>query len=283
MEQRSVLLEGIARVLNAGGSALLDIYDAATSITTGLLPGEKGKLKAQLREYEKKIERLYYEIGKEVALREYSAQTSAAAEAGIKLVAEYRVKIERIQKCIREIEEKEKAAAAAKKEAAHVRVAIRVKTAPEPSSQPMAGAEESPMTELPEDIPLSMAAATDETNAVTGEVAAAPAPEMAADAPEPAEPEAVAAPAVAATEEITDILAEAETPGQKLQEETAKSGAPVAGESSPGAETKQEAVPEVLEKMLKGELLKLCKDRGIDADQRMTKAAIIGLIKKGRI
>lgn len=232
MEQRSVLLRGIARVLNAGGSALLDIYDTATSIKTSLLPGEKGKLKAQLREYEKKIERLYYEIGKEVALREYTAQTSAAAEAKIKLVADCRVKIEGIKQSVREIEEREKAAA-------------RAATGPAGAkAQPAAHAGAQTASEAPVASEVS-----------TGVV----------------------------TEDITDILAEAETPGQKLQEETAKSGVPVAGGSSPGAETKQEAVPEALEEMLKSELLKICTDKGIGANERMTKAAIIELIKKGRI
>ena len=58
MEQQSILLRGIARVLNAGGCALLSIYDAATSIRikTRVSPGEKGNLQAQLDESEKRIE-----------------------------------------------------------------------------------------------------------------------------------------------------------------------------------------------------------------------------------
>jgi hypothetical protein len=235
MEQRGALLRGIAGILNAGGSALLDIYDTATSIKIGLLPGEKGKLKARLREYEKNIERLYYEIGKEAAQRDHAdtAGTSPAAEAGIRLVAEYRVKTERIQQCIREIEEKERAA----------------------------------------------------TTAATDRAGANAAPE--ADSGKPAASGATAAGDVSTgrvTEEIKESVAEAETPARNLHEETAESGAPpVAGEPSPGAETTKEAVPEVLEEMLKRELLKICRDRGMDADPRMTKAAIIALIERGRI
>ena len=108
MEQRSVLLRGIATVLNAGGSALVDIYDAATSITTSVLPGETGKLKAQLREYEKKIEQLYCEIGKDVALRDITAQMSAATEAKAKIVAEYQAEIEKIRQRIQQIEAEER-------------------------------------------------------------------------------------------------------------------------------------------------------------------------------
>ena len=104
MKQRGVLLRGIAGVLNASGCVILNVYDAVTSIKTGILPGERGTLKARLREYEKKLERLYYEIGREVAVREYSTQMSAEGEAGIKLAADYRVEIENIKKRIKEIE-----------------------------------------------------------------------------------------------------------------------------------------------------------------------------------
>jgi len=259
MEQQGVLLRGIARVLNAGGSALLNIYDAATSIKTIVLPGEKGTLSAQMREYERKLELIYGEIGKEVALREESAGLSAAAEAGIKLVAEYQAEIEKIRLRLQEIAAEEKAAAAAKKEAAPASAAAaRAKTAPE--------------------------AATEETRDVSAEVAETPAAEMAADVPESAEPEAAAESTDNTPEISSDILVTAtETLAQKLHEKTTESEAPpVAGVPLTGAETKQEAVPEVLEEMLKSTLLKLCADSGMDADPRMTKAALIELIKKGR-
>lgn len=242
MEQRGVLLRGIARVLNAGGSALVDIYDAATSIKISVLPGEKGNLKARLKEYEKKMERLYYEIGKEVALREYTAQTSAAGEAGIKLVAEYRVKIEKIKQRIKEIEEEEKAA----KEAAIDSAGARAKPAPEPIED----AGEPAASEAPEAGEVSTGPVTEE---VTEEI----------------------------TEEIKEIVTEAaETPEHELRKDTTESEAPVDGEASIGAETKEEASTEVLETMLKADLLKLCMEKGIEADKRMTKTEIIALVLK---
>jgi hypothetical protein len=268
MEQRSVFLRGIAGVLNAGGSALLDIYDTATSMMVRLVPGEKEKPKAQLREYEKKIEELYYEIGKEVALRE-SAQTSAATEAKIKLVSDYRVKIEEIKQSLREIEEKERAAAKAATDGARVKA--------EPAEH--AGADAASDVGAATAIPAGVAAEEGKENAEAAEAREA----IAAGPTQSAEPEAGQVAAVAQLKEMTAISGEAETPPQELLPETAGSGVPIAGESSPGPEMKQEAVPEELDTMLKGELLKICTDRGIDADQRMTKAAIIELIKKKRI
>ena len=232
MEQRGVLLRGIARVLNAGGSALLNAYDAVASIKTGVLPGEKGTLKARLREYEKKMERLYYTIGKEVALRDSMVQTSAVGEAWLKLVAEYRVEIEKIKQRIKEIEEKEKAA----REATIDRAGARAKPA-----------------------------------ADTGEPAASEAPEAS---------EALIGPV---TEEVTEevkatVVEAAETPAHELQKDAFESEPPVAGEASTGAETKGEASTEALETMLKADLLKLCMEKGIETDKRMTKAEIIALI-----
>jgi len=226
---RGVLLSGIAEVLNAGGSALLKLYDAVTAITTTVLPGEKGNLRAQLKEYEKKIERLYSEIGKEVVLREDTAHLSAAGEAGIKRVAEYQAEIEKIKQSIEKIEAEEKAAAT--KKATKERSAAMVRTAPETTSKPIADAEESAVTEVPEGSSVSTEAATEETKDVTAEATETPAQEMA-----------------------TDTAATAD------------------------AETKEVATTEVLETMLKGDLLKLCREKGIEADKRMTKAEIIELI-----
>lgn len=207
MEPRSVFLNGIAKVLNAGGAALLDLYDTAASIKTGLLPGENGRLKTLIREYEKKIERLYYEIGKEIALHEYSGQVSAVAEAGIKLVAEYRAKIEKIERSIRDIEEKAATSGAGLKAGAKTR------------------------------------AKPGEAEAVEAEASA-----------DTAEPEATAA---AAPEEGEAALVQGESPDRMLQESS--------------------------EEMLKSELLKICADNGIEASERMTKAAIIELLRKRQV
>jgi len=195
MEQRGVLLRGIARVLNAGGCALLNIYDAATSIKTSktsVLPGEKGSLQAQLGESEKGIEK--------------------------------------IKQRIKAIEEEEKAAREAATKSA------------ETKAEPVAEA---------------------------GEHAASAAPvgsEVSTDA---------------GTEKAKGIVAEAaETPEHELQKDTAESEAPVAGEASPGAVMQENTATEGLEKMLKGDLLKLCLEKGIEADKKMTKPEIIELILK---
>jgi len=192
MEQRGVLLRGIARVLNAGGCALLNIYDAATSIKikTSVLPGEKGNLRAQLAESEKRIEKIKQRI-KAIEEEEKAAREAAIKSAGTK-------------------------------------------------AEPVADA---------------------------GEPAASKAPvasEVSTDA---------------VTEEAKEIVAEAaETPEHELQKGPAESEAPVAGEASPDAVTEKKAATEELEKMLKGDLLKLCKEKEIEANERMTKAAIIELI-----
>jgi hypothetical protein len=267
MEKRGVWLSGIARVLNAGGSALLDVYDAVTAITTGVSFGEKGNLRVRLREYEKKIESLYCEIGKEVVLHEETAHLSEAGEAGIKQVAEYQAEIEKIKQRIQNIEAEEKAAAAAKKEAARERAPARVKTAPEPRSEPIAGAEEYAVTVAPEDSSPLAEAATEETKDVLAEAAETPAPEMAADAAESAEPEAA--------EESTD-----NTPVMAADTLEAAEPEPEAAAVVADAGTKEAATTEALEMMLKRDLLKLCKERGIEADKRMTKAGIIELILK---
>lgn len=242
MEQRGVLLRGIAKVLNAGGSALLDIYDTATSIKISPWTGEKGILNAQIREYEMKLERLYCEIGKEVALRankaEDSAYLSAALEAGIKLAVEHQAEMEKIRQRIQKIEAEGKAAAATIKAAKQERAAAGVKTAPEPTPISLAETEEYASTDLPEALPAVEAAAATATNKVATEGAEMPAPEMAA----------------------------------------AETADPIAGESSPGAEMKQETVPVDLEALLKKDLLQICSEKGIEADKRMTKAEIIKLI-----
>jgi hypothetical protein len=236
MEKRGVWLGGIARVLNAGGSALLSFYDAATSMKIVVLPGEKGSLRAQIGEYEKKIVSLYHEIGKEVVLREDKAHLSEAGEAGIRRAAEYQAEIDKIKQRIQNIEAEEKAeAAASRKEAVKECAIARMKTAPEP----IAEVKESAVAVAPEDSFVLTEAAMEKPEALTVEVAETPVMEMAVDAVESAEPETAA---------FADV------------------------------ETKDLAKTEVLETMLKDDLLKLCKERGMEADKRMTKAGIIELL-----
>jgi len=193
MEQRGVLLKGIARVLNAGGCALLNIYDAATSIKTSktsVLPGAKEGLQAQLAESEKRMEK--------------------------------------IKQRILAIEDEEKAAREAATKSA------------ETKTEPVADAGEPAASAAP----------------VAGEVATD-----------------------AVTEEVSERVAEAaETPEHELQKDTAESEAPVAVEVATDAVTQENTATEVFEKMLKSDLLKLCLEKGIEADKKMTKPEIIALI-----
>jgi hypothetical protein len=117
-----------------------------------------------------------------------------------------------------------------------------VKTAPEPTSKPIADAEESAATNVPEDSSVSTEAATEETKDVLVEAAETPAQEMATDTVESAEPEASLIAAV--------------------------------------AEAKEVATTEVLETMRKGDLLNLCREKGIAADKRMKKVELIELLSR---
>jgi hypothetical protein len=286
MEQRGILLSGIARVLNAGGSALLNVYDAATSIKTLVAPGEKGSLRAQLGEYEKKLERLYCEIGKEVVLRADSASLSAAGEDGIKVAAGYQMEMEKIRLQMQKIEAEEKAAAAAaKREAAPERAAARVKKTPAAPAAPTAAAEESAGTEPPADSPVAVEETPDtpaemaefaetEAAAESAEIIAAvdetAAPEIVADTAEFAEPEAATEPADSTPGESADIPVEAIATPER-EEDTA-------GPEATTAETEQDAAPVDLELLLKSDLLQICSEKGIEADKKMTKAELIELI-----
>ncbi|MBI4766562.1 MAG: hypothetical protein HY787_18510 [Deltaproteobacteria bacterium] len=97
MEQRNVVLQGIAAALNAVGSALVSVYDLTASTLGNVLPGEKEKPNGKIREYEQKIERLYAEVGKEVTKDRGITRLSAAGEAALSLIAEYRIEIEKIK------------------------------------------------------------------------------------------------------------------------------------------------------------------------------------------
>jgi len=109
MDQKGELFRGLAKTLNAGGTALVSVFDTVAKAVTKVLPGEKEGLKSKVREYQKKIEKQYYEIGKEVLKQTDMAKASEAGEAGVKLALEYEREINKIQKRINEIEEEEKA------------------------------------------------------------------------------------------------------------------------------------------------------------------------------
>ncbi|MBF0508205.1 MAG: HEAT repeat domain-containing protein [Deltaproteobacteria bacterium] len=133
---------GVAKVLNAGGSATVYTYDAtatalgkffsvikkapslpgkAKGIFTvglgGIRPGEIKILEAKIKDYENKIKVLYYEIGKEGAKSE-AADAAMAHESVTQLISdvrEYEKEIQRLQKRIEEVKEQREAAASVKK------------------------------------------------------------------------------------------------------------------------------------------------------------------------
>jgi hypothetical protein len=238
MEQRGVLLSGIARVLNAGGSALVTVYDVTASALGKALPGEREKLRGEIRACEKNMERLYYQIGKEVSKQGDMTQISRAAEAGVKLVAEYRTEIEKIKQRIGEIE------AAERLEREHLleeREAARGMRRQQEEKQAVIVSEEAaPRREVEEETYAA------ETQPVV--------------IPKPSGPEAPVASEVstgAATGEGGGVSAEIP--------ETEKEGP-------------HKYSTEELGNMLKVDLLALCKEKGIEADRRMKKAEIIELI-----
>ncbi len=131
----SGLLGGIASVLNFGGRTIVKTYDIVTEVGSkafnvigktasavgsgapkvlgdvkGLFgkvsSGQKGKLKAKIAEYEDKIKKLYYEIGKESS----SAQKLESEKVNelIAKVREYEQEIERLNQQITEMAEIEK-------------------------------------------------------------------------------------------------------------------------------------------------------------------------------
>ncbi len=131
MEQKKGLLEGLAKTLNAGGSALVAAYDAgsgffssvfksakgaATELPSAvkggiskMLPGDRSRLESKIREYEKKIEGLYCEIGKESS--KYAEMEKAMEGEMVKnllsVVKDYEDEIAKITDQIASIKEEE--------------------------------------------------------------------------------------------------------------------------------------------------------------------------------
>jgi hypothetical protein len=111
MGQRGVVLSAVAKVLNAGGSRLVDLYDAVALLKEGRLPrGEKGEVKARLRECKARLERVYIDIGSDVALNEPTEAVPAAREAAIERAAEYRAEIATLTKRLQDLERAQQAA-----------------------------------------------------------------------------------------------------------------------------------------------------------------------------
>jgi len=133
--KRSGLSGGVAKVLNAGGSAVVFAYDVGSSALGGLIslvkkspglpgrvtgmftgglgtirPSEARSIEAKIKDYENKIKALYYEIGKAGAARP-EAENPLEVEAVKKLLAdvrEYEKDIQRLKDRIAEIEAESK-------------------------------------------------------------------------------------------------------------------------------------------------------------------------------
>ncbi|HIJ81400.1 MAG TPA: HEAT repeat domain-containing protein [Desulfuromonadales bacterium] len=79
--------DGVAKTLNAGGTAILAAYDSGAEFLkctlSRVLPGEKADLDATIKEYEARIHNLYVEIGKESARFTEPAEAFAAAQVQV--------------------------------------------------------------------------------------------------------------------------------------------------------------------------------------------------------
>ena len=302
MEQHNIVLRGVATVLNAFGSGLVTAYDLAASTLGKVLPGEKDKLKGQIREYEKKIEQLYFEVGKEVSKEGDLTHLTAAGETALSLIAEHRQEIEKIQENLQAIEEaerREKERALREKERA-LREKERVLWEKE-SAERMKKAE-----------PVEMVRVAVETSSVAEKrapVAVEPAPEEKIEKAAETE-EILAAPSLAETVVSSVSLVDLETKGEKetLAQEVEPPAEALAADTPEPEVSLEEATPSLLEmetekealaeppeapqvkpakytrellgNKLKGDLLALCTEKGITADRSMTKAEIIELLLK---
>lgn len=284
MEQRNIVLRGIATVLNGFGSGLVAVYDLAASTLGKALPGEKDKLKGKIREYEKKIEQLYSEVGREVSKEGDLTRLTAAGEAALGLIAEHRLEIEKIQEGLQALEEaerKEKEKALQEKEAAE-----RLKRA---KAEEAAGVAAETGSVAAEKISIVVEPAPEEKiEAEAEEIMAEPSQaetEIPAKASSDLELEA----------EQETLTEEAELPTEAISLDTLVPEVHFTEEAPSSSETETKALiqpaeaprvkppkytRELLGNKLKGDLLALCTEKGIAADRSMTKAEIIELLLK---
>lgn len=141
IQERSGLMGGVAKILNAGGTAVITVYDAAAGVLCKLVetakkapglhektmgffsrgigivkPGEINRIEKKISEYEIQIKQLYFEIGKEGA-KFAEGEKPLESEIVKKLildVKEYEKEIERLHGQITGIKE-DKAAEAQRK------------------------------------------------------------------------------------------------------------------------------------------------------------------------
>lgn len=266
MEQRNVFLHGIATALNAFGSALVSVYDLTASTLGNVWQGEKEKPNGKIREYEQKIERLYAEVGKEISKDNETTRLSAAGEAALSLIAEYRLEMEKIKQGIQSVAKTERPE---KETAPQEKEPVPMEKGPEPEAPviaaPVAEAEEKIEEESkPEE---NIAEPSPAETTVT--LKASPDLEMEAEKEIPAEP-------VTDTRD-SEVPLTAEAPSE-AEKETEKEASPDSGE--PEQEKPVIYTQEMLGNKLKGDLLALCTAKGLEADKSMTKAEIIELLMR---
>jgi hypothetical protein len=109
--QQKIILNTISKTMNMGGSALVSVYDTGAGIfnstMSALSPGEKSKLRTRIKLYEKKIQSLYGEIGRESS--KYpdpaAALESQSVKALLDAIKEHTSGIEIMKQRIVELEE----------------------------------------------------------------------------------------------------------------------------------------------------------------------------------
>ena len=110
MRGNTIILNTIARTLNAGGSAIVSVFDAGAATfnctMSALSPGEKSKLRSRIKALEKKIRALYVAIAKETS--KYpdpsAALESESVIATLADIKDYNSEIELMTQRIAEIE-----------------------------------------------------------------------------------------------------------------------------------------------------------------------------------
>jgi len=110
MRGNTIILNSIAKTMNAGGSAIVAVFDAGAAAfnctMSALSPGEKSKLRSRIKALEKKIRALYVAIAKETS--KYpdpsAALESESVIATLADIKDYNSEIELMKQRIAEIE-----------------------------------------------------------------------------------------------------------------------------------------------------------------------------------
>lgn len=103
MRRNTRLLTALARTMNAGGSAVVSLFDAGSGAFNGIvsafLPDEKTKTSRRIKELEKKRQELLVEVAKETSKfpDQASALESGSVSANLNTIKELNAEIERMK------------------------------------------------------------------------------------------------------------------------------------------------------------------------------------------